>query len=175
MLLNSGDFFAEQALLIPRLHTIENIGIELLALSSELIQTVKEQETSEEMINMAANSGLAYYANGESFRVVDNERLVNQIAQWWEKDELPIDVEPSIKHQVGMLVCKISGISDFILEKSEYEALEKDEADKRAAEAKPHLEDEELKTDVDGDDLGDTSLVITTEGLRADKDAANAA
>lgn len=169
MILNSGDFFAEQSLLVPRAFMVEGIGIELMVLTDSLIQAVQEEESAEKMIMLAADSGLAYYVNGESFRVVDNERLTKQIDAWWAKDELLVDADPSIKYQVGLLVCDISGISEFINDKLEYEKLEKEESDKREAEAKAHLLAEQGKP-IDGDNLGDTSMSL--KKLHEDKEAA---
>ena len=174
MIFDVSGYLAEEASLLPRPYLIEDIGFEFLALTDDLIQSVKKCETYNDMIELAADSGLAYYDHGESFRVVDNDRMLSSVSGLWEKSELDIDTDPSIRHKAGILVCEISGISGFVLDKKEYEKIEKEEADARAVEAKKHLADEGKENVINGDNLPDmTTELGNLDPSQLAKDAIN--
>jgi hypothetical protein len=173
---NTGDYIAEQAKTLPQLHSIENVGFYLLPidLDEALLEAVKACSTYTDMVLLAADSGLAYYdGSDEALRVVDNKGLTKKIESMWSKGELQLDTDPSLKERVGEVVCEISGLSEVLEERKLEDEIK--EEDKRAAEAKKHLADED-ENHLNGNDLpsGDTELDNLAQA-NLERDALNAA
>ena len=100
-------FFAERKKLNIQLFSVENIDFELMALTDEQQEEVKELATSSaEMIAMCADMGLSYDRN----RVYDDAELAKDIDKLWAQDAFDIDIEPSVKEQVGVKIIEISGL-----------------------------------------------------------------
>tara|TARA_R110002096_G_scaffold376530_1_gene570261 strand:+ start:120 stop:560 length:441 start_codon:yes stop_codon:yes gene_type:complete len=132
---------------MPKEFDFDGVDFEGIALTDELSQKVKECESSIEMILTAADFGLSC----EGTRAMDDEELMFALCQFWLEPEL--DGE-ELKALVGEKICEISGISDFIKEKKEYEKIEADDlADKARADAnkEPHI---------NGSDLPDLSTTL---------------
>ena len=133
-LFDVGNWLTEQAQELPQAHIVEGIPFDLLSLelNDSLLQEVKSCESYTDMVMMAADNGLAYYdVNDDAFRVVDNKRLSKKIAGLWDKDELQLDTDPCIKERVGLIVCEISGLSEFVEDQKKLEEeLAKEEAEK---------------------------------------------
>jgi hypothetical protein len=141
---NTGDYIAEQAKTLPQLHSIENVGFYLLPidLDEALLEAVKACSTYTDMVLLAADSGLAYYdGSDEALRVVDNKGLTKKIEDMWSKGELKLDTDPCLKERVGLVVCEISGLSELLEERKLEDEIK--EEDRRVAEAKKFLDDEE--------------------------------
>ena len=112
----------------------------------DLIQTVKMNDNSNDMILACADYGVS---NGDT-RFSDDDKLSAYLADAWGSAEFMIDCDPSLKHQVGERVAEISGILDFINDKIEAEEL-----------AVLQAEEDEIKSNVvDGDDLGNTDITL---------------
>ena len=69
------EWFANRAKLNIQIFSIEGVEFELMALSESLIDDVKSCVSYEEMLSLAANSGISY--NGK--RVVDDEELNDEV------------------------------------------------------------------------------------------------
>ena len=159
---DAGNWIAEQALALPQVHIVAGVPFDLLqlGLDEDLLEKVKAGESYNDMVFLAADSGLAYYdANGDACRVADNKHLGKKIKGIWEKEELHLETEPCMKERVGLIVCEISGLTELVEEQRELDAEIKKEEDDRAAEAKRHLT-AEGENHLDGNDLppSDTDL-----------------
>ena len=113
------DFFK----FIPHSVDVEGVEFELITLTDELVEEVMQCDSYAEMLSMAADSGLAC----NKVRVIDDERLASSVGDLWKDSRVNIECEPSVKHQVGLKVCEISDLSEFIEERElkELEAAEK--------------------------------------------------
>lgn len=139
---DAGNWIAEQALTLPQVYIIEGVPFDLLSLELDdaLLVGVKGCESYSDMVLLAADSGLAYYdANDDAYRVADNKHLSKKIKSMWDKDELQVDTEPCMKERVGLKVCEISGLTEYVEEQRKLDVEIKEEEDKRVAEAKKHL------------------------------------
>lgn len=92
--------------------TIEGIDFEVMALSQQLIDDIKSCVDYEEAINIAATAGLVL----DGKRAVDDQDIAGRLGELWSEEYLKTEVEPSIKEQVGLKVCDISGINSVIEE-----------------------------------------------------------
>ena len=159
-------YLAKKKKFIPRTFNIEGIDFEMIALTDEYKAKVEECETYEDMIFAAADYGLS----AEGSRAMDDEELTMILCELWLEDELQIECEPSVKHQVGEKVCAISGLTEFTeakkLEEEELIQMEKEEA--AAAEVDAEIEALNADQVVCGDNL-------SPEQLRADAAAFQAA
>ena len=156
--------------------TIEGVTLNLIALTDDLIQTVKMNDNSNDMMLACADYGVS---NGD-IRFCEDDKLAEYLGNAWVNPEFMIECDPSLKFQVGERVAEMSGIIELIVElrdAEEFAELEAKEAEK-LAQAEKEVADMEAdsKPDsniVDGDDLGDTS--VSLEELYEDKAAAQVA
>tara|TARA_R110000765_G_scaffold143226_5_gene244778 strand:+ start:356 stop:814 length:459 start_codon:yes stop_codon:yes gene_type:complete len=118
-LFSTGDFFAELARVIPRTYEFVNAKVEVLPLTNALIDDVKSCINYDEMVKLAADSGLSY---NDGLRVVDNDKLARSISGFWEREEMKGDDADCDQVKVGEIVCEISGLTSFIVEQLEKEA-----------------------------------------------------
>lgn len=133
------DWFANRAKLNIQLFCVEGVEFELMALNENLIDDVKSCVTYEEMLSLAANSGISYNRK----RVIDDEELSKDIEMLWGLETLDIDLDPCIKFRVGEKVCEISGLNSTL-----DEMLKSEEAEKLACLV------------VDGDNLPDSDVTL---------------
>jgi hypothetical protein len=144
----------------PIVDTIEGVTLSITALTDDLIQTVKECLTSEDMYLASADYGVS---SGDT-RFCDDEKLAVYLSDAWVSPEFTIDCEPSLKYQVGERVAEISGILEFIEAKKDFEEVEAKELADLEAEEKAMAEAEALekesKQHMEGDDLPDTDLSL---------------
>ena len=148
---STANYFAEESRLIPREYLIKDVDFEFLSLTDELINDVKMKPTYNEMVLLAADSGLSY--NGK--RIVDDEKLAKRIPALWKKEEMTIDCDPSIKFLAGEVVCELSGLTDFIEDRRAFEEDEKREL--AGLEEAERLEELKAQGHINGD--GETPLV----------------
>ena len=106
-------------------YTIENIPFEMMSLTTEQTIDLKACESYIEMLDYAANYGLAI----DGKRVIDDEYMAARLDALWETEELEIDSDPCIQYRVGEKVCEISGLEDFLKE-----TLSKEEEAERVAD-----------------------------------------
>ena len=139
------EWFANRAKLNIQLFDVEGVEFELMALNESLIEDVKLCDSYEDMLALAANSGISYNRK----RVVDDVELAKDIDMLWGLENIDVDLDPCIKYRVGEKVCEISGLEDTLEEMLETE--------KQAAIA------------VDGDNLPDGE--VTLGELEADANA----
>ena len=111
------EWFASRAKLKIQIFSIEGVEFELMALSESLIDDVKSCVTYEEMLSLAANSGISYNRK----RVVDDVELAKDIDMLWGLESIDVDLDPCIKYRVGEKVCEISGLKDDLEEILEIE------------------------------------------------------
>lgn len=111
------DWFASRAKLKIQIFSIEGVEFELMALSESLIDDVKSCVTYEEMLSLAANSGISYNRK----RVVDDVELAKDIDMLWGLESIDVDLDPCIKYRVGEKVCEISVLEDTLEEMLELE------------------------------------------------------
>ena len=106
------DWFAQRASLNIQTFDVEGVVFELMALTDELKEEVELCESYEDMLSLAANSGLSYNRK----RVVDDSELAKDIDMLWGIDNLDLESDPCIQYRVGEKVCDISGLSDALSE-----------------------------------------------------------
>lgn len=106
------DWFANRASLNIQTFEVEGVVFELMALTGELKEEVELCESYEDMLSLAANSGLSYSRK----RVVDDSELAKDIDMLWGIDNLDLESDPCIQYRVGEKVCDISGLSDALAE-----------------------------------------------------------
>ena len=170
---NLSNYLAECVKYSPKPFDIEGIPFNLIMLDDELIDNVQNRETHEEMLFAAATYGLS----AGSERAANCSELKERMKTIWEMEELSVDCNPSLRHKVGIVVCELSGLTDFINAQKAKEdadaevalnlAIEKEEAEakeKLAKESRDYL----AKTDgvIDGDEL--PNLNLTPEQLAED-------
>ncbi len=119
------DWFANRAKLKIQPFTVEGVEFELMALNDSLIDDVKLCESYNEMLSLAANSGISYNRK----RVIDDSELAKDIDMLWELESVNIDIDPCIKYRVGEKVCEISGLQDTLKEMLELESQDNNVVD----------------------------------------------
>lgn len=141
------NWFAERKKLDIKTIEIEGVEFQRMTLTEDQKNDIQSCDSYTEMLDKAADYGLSY----NRMRVVDDCDLAQDIDMFWEKDELNDGSDPSIRHQFGLVVCQVSGLTGHL-------------------DAQLELELEESKL-INGDDLGDTSISLAD--LHADAAAAN--
>ena len=124
---------------------VEGVVFEIMTLSEAQKDDVKSCINYEEMLSLAANSGISWNRK----RVIEDRELAKDIKLFWGLEILDIDLDPCIKFRVGEKICEISGL-DYHLK----EMLESEEAHKRSL------------IEINGDNLPD--LGITMQQLEED-------
>jgi hypothetical protein len=125
---------------------IQGITFELMSLSEDNIKKARELETSQEIIELAANGGFAINRK----RAIEDEGFLDSLALLWEQEEVLVFTDPSIMFSVGEKVCELSGLAEVLSEM----ILDEDvaaEAEAKALEAKNS--DEEEAYIINGSDL----------------------
>ena len=115
---------------------IEGIDFEIMSLTDNLIKELKSKDSHNEMLNYAADYGLAV----DGKRVIEDSYMTSRLDLLWANEALTLEVDPCIKYRVGDTVCEISGLTDFLLETLE--------AEKEAANA------------IDGDNLPESDITL---------------
>lgn len=112
---------------------VEGIEFPLASLSKEKIDLIKVSSSRSEMLEIAADNGIAFNRN----RLSENENQKDDNEVIWSMEEMKAQVSPSIKHQVGEKVMELSGIIDVLAIKGEDDhegiSAEQLEADTKAA------------------------------------------
>ena len=147
------DWFENRAKLNIQIFNVEGIEFELMALNDDLKEKVELCESYEDMLSMAADSGLSYNRK----RVVDNSELAKDIDILWGIESLEIDSDPCIKYRVGEKVCEISGLDSALQEMLEAEEAERVEALKE----KGHIDGDGEMPEVNLDQLNEDATVAS--------------
>jgi len=123
----------------------ETEPFQLIPLTEMLIADVKEEKTLESLLFLAADSGISVRRD----RIIDDDDMAEEIDYFWTLPQNNVDCDTSIRLQVGLEVCEISGLSEYVETVRQVEK-EKKEAEDLAAKAKSL---DELKTQgyLDGD------------------------
>ena len=115
---------------------IQGITFELMSLSEDNIKKARELETSQEIIELAANGGFAINRK----RAIEDEGFLDSLALLWEQEEVLAFEDPTIMFSVGEKVCELSGLSEVLSEMildedvaAEAEALEAKNSDEEEA------------------------------------------
>ena len=154
---STSNWFADRAKLKIQNWTVEDVDFELMALTDDLIDGVHMCTTYKDMLKIAANSGISYNRK----RVIDDSELAKDIDMFWALDDMYTEEDPCIQYRVGEKVCDISGLSDFIAERLEFEMNEeiKEEDARLKAEAEKNgtikVGEHDLPADVTLDSLND--------------------
>ena len=118
--LNSNNWFANRP--VFKEFVIEGVVFAAVSLSDEAKELIASCESYAEMLDTAADYGLAC----NRVRVCDDEDKKQDIELFWSLDEFDTDDEPTIKEQFGEKVCEISGIAEAVGKKAAEEDLEFD-------------------------------------------------
>ena len=117
---------------------VKGFEFELMSLSKENIAAAKLITSSEDVIKLAANGGIAINKK----RMIEDDSLVDSLAAYWEHEEVTAIKDPTIMFSVGEKVCELSGLSDVLAQL----ILDEEELAKKEA-------DEEEAYIIDGDNL----------------------
>tara|TARA_R110000751_G_scaffold73408_1_gene148418 strand:+ start:4427 stop:4951 length:525 start_codon:yes stop_codon:yes gene_type:complete len=151
MSFNLSEWVAHQKIFEPKTVLVEGVTLDLICLTDALKQEVKLMASYEDTILAAADYGVSYGRE----RFCDDAELFEYLNASWNEKRASIDCNPSLKHQVGIRVCEISGMGEYIADMKESEEMKQlEDEDVRAEEARNHLMREESNTDgniVDGD------------------------
>ena len=127
MIFNTSNWLAASKKFIPKMFNISGVDVPMIALTEDLEQQVKTCETADEMILMAADYGIT----SDGVRAIDDEETKLLLCDLWLLDEMQVEGDVSLKHQVGEKVCEISGMTGFVSEQKEFEELEAKELDEQ--------------------------------------------
>jgi translation initiation factor 1 (eIF-1/SUI1) len=149
--LNSIDWFANYKKFNFKEITIEDVYFNYIALTDELVESVKSCTFSAEMLEMAADYGIS----NERERMIDDDDDLNNLDAFWCSPKLSIELESSIRQQLGQKVCEISGLAETI---EDMKALEDEVAKEEAEAALIKVGDVELAGSTLIDNLNQDSL-----------------
>lgn len=115
------DFFSSR----PIFKTIEVEGFlfDIVSLDEEVAIAIGDCESYDDMLDLAANNGLAF----DRKRISDDEDRKLDIPLFWEQEALLKDIDPSIKQRVGEKICEISNLIEILSEQLEKETPEAEE------------------------------------------------
>jgi hypothetical protein len=91
---------------------VNGITFELMSLSKENVAAARVLTSSKDIIELAANGGIAINKN----RMIENESLIDSLAAYWEHPEVKAFEGPTIMFSVGEKVCELSGLSEVLSE-----------------------------------------------------------
>ena len=128
---------------------VQGFEFELMSLSKENIAAARVLTSSKDIIELAANGGIAINKN----RMIEDESLVDSLAAYWEHPEVKAFEDPTIIFSVGEKVCELSGLSDVLVEMI---LDEEAEAEAKAVIEKAHGEAVEHQKLLDDAANGDT-------------------
>jgi hypothetical protein len=91
-------------------HVIEGVEFDLIPLTEDMILELQiEQETYADKLEYAAKYGVSIERN----RVCDDALMAEELKGMWELEQFS-ECEPSLIHKVGLMVCEISGLTEFV-------------------------------------------------------------
>ena len=147
-------------------YDIEGVGFDLIQLTDDLISGVKMCSTYTQMIMLAAESGISAGRK----RTCDDDKMRDVLDEMWGWEELDIDCEPTLRHQVGLKVCEISGLSAFVEDRNTFEKNEAKELEE--LEEAERLDKLRAEGKIDGDGKIPNVLIdglnVSDESLAAD-------
>ena len=153
---NLGKYIAQRIRFKVQSLTIESIDFDLMPLTDDLIAKVKSCETYDDMVLGAADYGVA----SEGGRICDDDEAAMYLGEAWISPEMTVECKPSLKLQVGLAVCEISGLTDVLIDQLAKEELAAEvEAERVAAEAVDKMQDEANDIQV-GDHLLPSDITI---------------
>ena len=96
----------------PKFKKIEVVGegFSIVSLSDDVRSKISECESYAKMLDLAADNGLAFNRK----RISDDEDMKLDIPLFWEDEDFYTDDQPTIKEQVGIAICGISGLAVYI-------------------------------------------------------------
>jgi hypothetical protein len=118
---------------------VEGQTIPLMALTSEMVEELKEIDGYKSALHYAADRGLML----DGKRIFDDEYLREDLADYWLHMQSEMNLDPCVRERVGERICEKSGLQehlDYLLE------LAKEEPE------------EENETIIDGDELTESQL-----------------
>jgi hypothetical protein len=131
---------------------VNGITFELMSLSKENIAAARVLTSSKNIIELAANGGIAINKN----RMIEDESLIDSLAAYWGHPEVKAFEDPTIMFSVGEKVCELSGLSEVLSEMIlDEEVAEEAEEARLAAIEKAHgeaIEDQKLLDDATNGD-----------------------
>lgn len=149
---NAADFLVERKRFKPQPHTIEEVIFSLIPLDNDMIKEFKADNVPyDDMLVYAAKRGVSIGRD----RVFEDDEMSLELDDMWKRDQFS-ECVPTLIHQVGLVVCEISGLTEFI----ENKKLEEETAP----------DDDEAGFNLNGTIVpGDTEIHgITAESLEAD-------
>lgn len=142
---NTGAYLARKKRFKPKNFIIEGVEFLLMPLSDELIKEIKECVTSDDILEMSADYGLA----SDGVRAFDDDEMAEHIEELWCENEMQVDCEPSLKFKVGKKVCEISGLDSALQDMLESEEAARVEALKEQG----HIDGDTIIPSINIDDL----------------------
>lgn len=144
--------------------TVQDFEFELMSLSDSNIEAVRLLKSSQSIIELAANGGIAINKS----RIIEDDTLTDSLAAYWDQDDLKAFSDPTIMFSVGEKVCELSGLSEVLSEMIADEKAEEAELIELA------LIEEQKESDHGLALVEDESKVVQGDDLNMDKIEADA-
>jgi phage gp29-like protein len=119
---------------------VEGQAIPLMALTSEMVEEVKEIENYNDALHYAADRGLML----DGKRIFDDEYLREDLADYWVHMQEEMNLDPCVRERVGERICQKSGLQEHL--EDLLELMKEEEAE------------EEPENIIDGDGLTESQL-----------------
>ena len=165
--LNAAAWFTERKKYNFKEVSIDGVSFNLIQLTDDLIEMVKDCETYESMLDLSAELGLSAGRK----RIFDDAEMSADMDEFWLLPALNAHEDSSTRKQAGLEVCKISGLNEFLQDTLQSE-LEAEEAEKARLKAKA-LEASGV-LDGDSETLGANGVTMGELDADADADAYSA-
>lgn len=158
---SSGGWFANRKKFNFQDFTVEGIDFQLIPLTDDLIEDIKNAGSLEETLFLAAEYGISVGRD----RIFDDEVMANDIDCFWALPEINVG-EPLVQYQVGLKVCEISGLTDYIETVKEVDKEQKAAEDLAELQELGHVDGDKNTPDVLLDQLNnDVNTVSVTNTL----------
>jgi len=123
---NVADYLTDRKRFNFQEHEVEGVGFNLIMLSDDMIQEFKvNNEPYDDMLTYAAKNGVSI----GRVRVCDDKEMSEDLNDMWDLEQF-LECTPSLIHQVGLKVCEISGLTEFVEDQKKLEEeIAKEEAE----------------------------------------------
>lgn len=107
---NVSNWLAQEAKLKEWNEVIDGNEFELISLTDDLIETARASDSLVDLIDFCASNGLLI--NG--VRALDYKGMTpEKLSRLWLLPNIDTGDEPSIKHQIGLMIAEESGLSEL--------------------------------------------------------------
>ena len=144
--LNATEFILERIKFKPKNITLSGVYFDAIHLASDAVELIKAAGTRYEMLDIATDYGMSC----GRVRIIDNEEMNEEFGVFWGLDRLASEGDAvSIKQQLGLFVCEISGLAEHVQEQKviEEEVAQLEVDAKAEADAQKDSIHEQMRVD----------------------------